>query len=136
MIVSTVHGRIRVRSKRLKSSRVCGSLKIRIAALPGVTDVRINPVARSIIIHFDASCVDCESLEDQVLYICQPSVKKTAFRGKRMINKVAKVGMMTTLTTSLAYAYAGKKKQHISYGKAFVVFAGIHMLGHAKALLR
>lgn len=104
--------------------------------LPGVTGVRINPGAGSIIVNFDDSCIDCESLEDQLLDICQPPVVKPAFKGKRVINKVAKVGMMTTLATSLAYASVGKKRQHINYGKAFVVFAGMHMLGHAKALLR
>ena len=107
--------------------------------LEGVTDVRTNPAAGSLVVSYDTRAVDTVELEDQLEALCMPpkpvvnGTKKTI---SRYANKATKVGMATTLATSLAYGYLGNKKAHIRFGKAFVVFAGLHMLRYQSTLLR
>lgn len=139
MIVSTVEGRMRVRANRLKTKKIAESVQEKINTLPGVSSVRINPKACSIVVHFDASKVDSEDLEDQVVDFCTPRANGEKNNGKTLskrANQATKVGMMATLATSLAYGFMGNKKQHVLYGKVFVAFAGMHMLKHSSRLLR
>lgn len=88
---------------------------------------------------YDTRIVDAEYLEDELEALCLPP--KPAARGKgkpvsRAVNKATKVGMVTTLTASLAYGYLGNKKAHIRLGQVFVALAGMHMLRHQSTLLR
>lgn len=139
MIVSTVSGRIRLRSNRLKSRKIATKAMQQAEELAGVTDVRINPAAGSLVVSYDTRAVDTVELEDQLEVLCMPP--KLTQRDTRKIigryaNKATKVGMLTTLGTSLAYAYMGNKKAHIRFGQAFVVFAGLHLLRYQSTLLR
>jgi copper chaperone CopZ len=139
MIVSTVSGRIRVRANRLKSNKIAEKILARAEQLEGVTGARVNPAAGSIVVSYDTRAVDADILEDQLEALCRPP--KPANNGKkktvgRYVNQATKVGMMTTLATSLAYGYLGNKKAHIRFGQAFVAFAGLHMLRHQSTLLR
>lgn len=140
MIVSTVDGRLRVRANRLKSRKISNSVKERIEALPGVTGVRTNPGAASIVVHFHAEQVETDLLEDEIVKICTPTANGSNGNGKKQLskrlNQASKVGMIATLATSLAYGFMGKKKPHIRYGTAFVALAGVHMLKHSRNLLR
>lgn len=138
MIVSTAGGRIRIRTNRLKSKKISGRLKDRIEALEGVTGVRANPNAHSLIVHFDENRIEMTDLEDQVIEICSPPKNDGNGSNKltKRLNQASKVGMIATLATSLAYGYAGKKKPHIRFGTAFLALAGVHMLKHSNRLLR
>jgi copper chaperone CopZ len=138
MIVSEVDGRIRIRAKRLKSSKIANSIKGKVEELEGVHTVRVNPEASSIVVNFDVSVVDTFDLEDQIIEICTPTNgDKTKHKTlSKRVNQATKIGMMTTLATSLAYGFMGQKKNHILFGKAFVAFAGAHMLKHSGRLLK
>lgn len=139
MIVSTVSGRIRVRSNRLKSKKTAEQIRRQAVQLDGVTEVRINPAAGSLVVGYDTRAVDTVELEDRLEALCLPPAarpKSGRGRASRHLNRATKVGMMATLATSLAYGYLGKKKAHIGFGTAFVAFAGMHMLRYQSTLVR
>lgn len=139
MIVSTIAGRIRVRSNRLKSRKIAQSVEAKVKTLAGVTEVRINGAAASMIVHFNRRSADVEWLEDQIEAICRPQPQAGTKRSSplsKQLNRATKVGMMSTLATSLAFIALGKKKPHAQFGMAFVAFAGLHMAKHAKLLLK
>jgi hypothetical protein len=139
MIVSTVAGRIRIRSNRLKSSKIAAKIEQRAKQLDGVTDVRINPAAGSLVASYDVLTVETEMLEDALEALClppKPANNGTRKTVSRYVNRATKAGMIATLATSLTYAYLGKKKAHIRYGQAFVALVGLHMLRHRSTLLR
>lgn len=139
MIVSTVAGRIRVRSNRLKSKKNAERVRERASALAGVMDVRVNPAAGSLVVSYDAAQVDALVLEEQLEALCAAgSGIPLTISGdlSRHLNQATKLGMMATLGTSLALGFAGRKKAHIGFGAAFVAFAGMHMLRYQKTLVR
>jgi cation transport ATPase len=140
MVVSTVAGRIRVRSNRLKSKKVADEVRQRAAKLDGVTQARVNPAAGSLVVTYDPGLVDTIELEDALEALCLDTAaapRKLVSRDvSRHLNRATKLGMMATLGTSLAYGFAGKKKPHIGFGAAFLAFAGMHMLRYQNTLVR
>jgi copper chaperone CopZ len=139
MIVSTVAGRIRVRSRRLRSSGIADRVRRQVETMPGVSMVRVNTAAGCLVVGYDPQVVDTEGLEDRLEALCLPP--PPARTGKpstvsRQINRITKAGMVTTLGTSLVYGYLGRKKPHIGFGAAFLAFAGVHMLRYRGTLLR
>lgn len=137
MIVSTLYGRIRIRSKFLKSARACSTAKRCIEEYPGVIEVRANRGAGSLVVRFDEQAVDVGELEERIESICM-SASNGQQNGtlSRRINRVTKVGMISTLAASVACGFAGKKKPHIGFGVAFLGFAGAHIYRHSSRLLR
>ncbi|MCG8425904.1 MAG: hypothetical protein MI754_00945 [Chromatiales bacterium] len=128
-----------MRAKRLKSKKISSSIREKIEHLPGVLEVRTNPGAGSIVVNYDTHVVDATVLEDQIEAICSPNASGNGENGNglaKQLNRATKVGMMTTLATSITYGFLGKKKPHIAYGTAFLAFAGLHMLKHSSRLLR
>jgi hypothetical protein len=140
MIISTVSGRIRVRAPRLKNRQSAEAVRSQAAAIDGVTRVRVNPGAGSLVVTYDTRAVDTDALEERLEALCLAPAPKSARPARRTLsrhlNRATKVGMMTTLATSLAYGYLGKKKAHIGFGAAFVAFAGLHMLRYQATLVR
>ncbi|WP_405229156.1 heavy-metal-associated domain-containing protein [Lentisalinibacter sediminis] len=139
MIASTVPGRIRIRSGRLKSRKIATAVREAATALDGVNSARVNTAAGSLVVTYDAAENDGEALEKKLEDVCL-TAGRDALPVRRdlqaQLNRVTKVGMIATLGTSLAYGYAGKKKPHIAFGSAFLVFAGLHMLRYRARLLR
>lgn len=138
MISSITDGRIRIKTNRLKNKRVSDSIKGKVEALNGVSAVRTNPGASSIVVHFNKNQVDIEQLENEIFELCSPpkANKKSKPKISRRVNQASKIGMMATLSASLVYGFMGKKKPHIYYGSAFVGLAGLHMLKHSKSLIK
>lgn len=139
MIASTVPGRIRIRSGRLKSRRIATAVREAATALDGVNSARVNTAAGSLVVTYDAAVNDGEALEKKLEAACLTAGREAVPVRRDLeaqLNRVTKVGMITTLGTSLAYGYAGKKKPHIAFGSAFLVFAGLHMLRYRARLLR
>ena len=139
MIISTVTGRVRIRAKALRSSRIADRIAAQIAGVPGVVDVRPNAGAGCVVVTFEPHTLDAETLEDQLEALCRAAER--APRGtsqglSRQINRATKYGMLATLTTSLAYGYLGRKKAHIGFGAAFLVFAGAHLFRYQNSLMR
>lgn len=139
MIVSTVAGRIRVRSNRLKSARFAESVEKRLRGLEGIADVRTNPAAGSLIVSYDTQRIDTVELEDRLEHWCVPPSNGARNGGRgvsRHLNRATKIGMMATLGTSIAAGFLGNKKAHIGFGTAFVAFAGMHMFRYQGTLVR
>ncbi len=139
MIVSTVAGRIRVRSHRLKVKDVAQRVEAEASAIAGVTDARVNSAAGSLAVIYDTTAIDTEALEDRLEALCMTPAARAPRKSKelsRRVNQATKVGMMATLATSLAYGALGKKKQHIAFGTAFVALAGVHMFRYQSTLIR
>ena len=138
MIVSTVSGRIRIRSNILKAKKRALRIEETVKVYPGVNEVRTNPSAGSITVMYAPDEVDETELEAFIEQSCsqqKPHRSKTSDLA-RQVNRISKVGMISSLATSVALAYTGPKKLHIATGQAFVVFAGLHMLKHRKTLFR
>lgn len=109
------------------------------ASLNGVNSARVNPAAGSLVVTYDAAAHDGEALEKKLEDVCLRAGRDAVPVRRDLqaqLNRVTKVGMIATLGTSLAYGYAGKKKPHIAFGSAFLVFAGLHMLRYRARLLR
>ncbi len=138
MIVSTVAGRIRIRSNILKAKKRAQRVEQAVSEYPGVSEIRINPSAGSITVLYSPDQVDEHDLEEFIERSCalQRPQRKNGSTLARQVNLVTKAGMVSSLATSVALAYTGPKKLHIATGKAFMVFAGLHMLKHYKTLLR
>jgi copper chaperone CopZ len=142
VIVSNVAGRIRVRSRRLKSAEFARSVKADLETYRGVTHVQANPRAGSVAVLFDTDAVNAEKLEKRIEQACMPVPGRasrdsgSSTRLSTTLNRATKIGMMTTLSASLAYAAKGDKKPHIRFGIGFLAFAGLHMLRYSNRLLR
>ena len=140
MVVSAVRGRARVRAKALRSPQTAARLSAEIAAIPGVLDVRPNPGDDCLVVTFEPEVLQIETLEEQSEVLCQ-AAERGPRRNKgrnlsRQLNRATKYGMLATLTTSLAYGYLGRKKLHIGFGAAFLVFVGAHLLRYQGSLMR
>lgn len=139
MIASTVAGRIRIRSGRLKSRKIADEVRTRAAELDGVNSARVNAGAGSLVVTYDTGAVRGERLEEKLEQLCLTVGRGTRTTGRDLdaqLNRVTKIGMMATLGTSLAYGYAGRKRPHIAFGLAFLGFAGLHLLRYRGTLLR
>lgn len=139
VIVSTLAGRIRLRNRRLRSTGFANRVRREASQIPGVASVRANSAAGCLVVGYDPASIDTEALEDQLEALClapAPSRTKATSKLSRQVNRVTKAGMVTTLATSLAYGYLGRKKPHVRFGVAFVAFAGVHMLRYRGSLLR
>lgn len=123
----------------MRSRQIAASAKQEIEAINGITDVRTNPGAGAIVICFDTREVDVDTLEEQIEKICKPAATAMENRSKRVakqLNRVSKIGMVSTLALSVRYGVMGRKRPHIAYGSAFLALATLHMLKHSKHILR
>lgn len=101
--------------------------------------MRTNAGAGSITATYDPCTLDLEEIERELEALCL--APETTPRGissnfSKRLNRATKIGMMTTLGTSLAFGYLGNKKAHIGFGTAFVAFAGMHILRYQRTLIR
>jgi copper chaperone CopZ len=62
MIVSYIHGRIRLRFKELPDPLIVGTAAARIKTVPGITTVEIKPTTGSLLIEFDPDILPPEKL--------------------------------------------------------------------------
>jgi len=139
-IVSSLPGRIRVRDRVLRNRVRLERLEAALIKIEGVTSLQSNSGAGSVVLHFDAARADAERLEaavdtavDAVLATPLPAGKRSV---KMRVNRYAKVGMLTSLTTSLVLAAAGQKRWHAVTGAIFVACLGVHLGVHRRSLLR
>ncbi|MBS3799450.1 MAG: hypothetical protein KGY40_00505 [Thioalkalivibrio sp.] len=139
MIVSSVNGRVRVRAQVLRSAGTAAAMVSQLSAVPGVIDARPNAGAGCIAVTFDPDVLEIEVLEKRIESLCRSAERARRNPGRgitRHLNRATKYGMVASLATSLAYGYVGRKKPHIRFGTAFLVFAGAHMLRYRHTLMR
>jgi len=139
MIVSTVAGRVRVRSNFLKARDFAQDVQRKAGQLPGVSEVRVNSAAGSLVVSYDTREADPETLENELETLCfrrPPAARSGNGNLARQFNRATKIGMVTSLGTAVALGYMGKKKAHISFGTAFLALAGLHVWRNQRTLLR
>lgn len=139
-IVSALPGRIRIRDRVLRDRARLARIEEALAALEGIDSLQPNPRAGSIVLHFDAARIAVEALEVKVDSIIDTELARPHAPRRRslkmQINRGAKLGMLGSLTASLALAVAGKKGAHAITGGLFVACLGVHLGVHRRSLVR
>jgi len=139
MIVSAVSGRIRIRSKLLKSRAFARDVRRGAEGLGGVTEVRTNPAAGSLVVSYDTREADADTLESALEALClppSPTPRPARAEISRQLNRATKLGMAASLGAAVALGFMGKKKAHIRFGTAFLALAGMHVWRNQRTLLR
>lgn len=139
MIVSAVAGRIRIRSNLLKEKGFAQGVRKRAERLQGVSEVRLNPAAGSLVVSYDTRESDAEVLENELEALCfrrPPAPTPRNGNLARQFNRATKMGMATSLGAAVALGFMGKKKAHIGFGTAFLALAGLHIWRNQRTLLR
>lgn len=139
VLVNAVTGRLRVRSQVLRNRRLAEPIETEVRSIAGVSEVRLNPAAASLVVLYDPEQVEMETLEERLERLCSDHEARAQKRRRdlsRQINLAGKVGMVTTLAGTIGYAYLGSKKTHERMGWAFLTFAAYHILRNRGTLLR
>jgi cation transport ATPase len=139
VLVNAVNGRLRVRAPILRTRRIGESIESEVQAIPGVTEVRLNPAASSLVVHYDPSATELEALEERIEQLCtqvQIRVQKRRRDLSRNLNLASKVGMVGTLAGTVGFAYLGSKKNHERMAWGFASFVAFHILRNRNTLLR
>lgn len=139
VLVNAVPGRLRVRSYTLRHRRFAEKIETEVRTMPGVTDVRLNRAASSLVVFYDPGQIEMESLEDRLEQLCmerQARVARTRKSLDRQLNLANKVGMGATFAGVVGTAYFGSKKTHEQLGWAFLALVGYHLVRNRATLLR
>jgi cation transport ATPase len=139
VLVNAVNGRLRVRSPILKIRKVGESIEAEVREMAGVKEVRLNPPASSMVVHYDPAQVEMDTLEERLEQLCtqtQIRVQKRKRDLARNLNLASKIGMAGTLAGTVGLAYFGSKKNHERMGWAFLSFAAYHLLRNRNTLIR
>lgn len=141
-IVSSLPGRIRVRDSALRNQARIELIEANLIRIEDILAIDSNIKAGSIVLHFDGAKTDSTALEakieqavDQALSAPLPSSRRPR-SVKMQVNRYAKIGMLGSLTTSLALAATGQKRWHAVTGGIFVTCLGVHLTTHRRSILR
>ncbi|MCG5511484.1 HMA2 domain-containing protein [Ectothiorhodospira lacustris] len=156
-IVSSISGRLRLKGESLRQAVPRERLERELLALDGVTDLRPNPGAGSVVVQYDQAACTMAEMEARISNLigsASPSPARSIKRpspvsgaqrrpGQRSlrmrVNRVSKMGMLTSLATSLAVTQLrprGWKYWHAGTGWMFVACLGVHLLVYRRHLLR
>ncbi len=138
-IVSSTPGRLRIKDAGLRNAARLEQLTAALAEFDGMLEFERNPRIGSLTVHFDCKIVAIEKLESTVDLLVDRILRQPAQPGKsrrRQINRYAKIGMLGSLTASLALLAAGQKRGHAIAGALFVASLSVHLGLHRKHLLR
>jgi len=158
-VKSFVDGRIRLRHPALCSPDNAALLLEMINAVDGVRSTTLNPVTGSLLLEYDPSVLDLQTLLDMAAPLetfvgshvkqnssldMQPKESQNGRkspagscsrgflqRGKR---RPLNLGMLFTLGTSMAFALAGRMTGHVAWGLAFLALGSVHIGIHRKSL--
>lgn len=161
MIVASIPGRLRLKLPPGAHEQLTALQKV-LCTWPGVTEIRANPSASSLIIHYDVGTLSQKMMEQRVIELAQaqlppPAIPATAVQSpfvsgpsatsvraphrhsrvrkaswRRHLNRVAKTAALITLPLSIALVYAGKKRLHAITGWLFVASLATHVVIHRK----
>ena len=138
-VVSVTPGRIRIRDRTLRNPGRLASLEAALAQREGILETSANPRAGSLVLHFDQRRIAVEELETLVDATLDRLLAEPAPTGKsrpRQINRLAKIGMLGSLATSLALLATGQKRGHAIAGALFVAGLGVHLGTHRHGIFR
>ncbi len=139
VLVNAVDGRLRVRSPILKIRKIGQSIEAEVLQMTGVTEVRLNPTASSLVVRYNPAQVEMNALEERLEQLCtqtQIRVQKRKRDLSKNLNLASKVGMVGALAGTVGLAYFGSKKNHERMGWTFLSFAAYHLLRNRGTLLR
>lgn len=141
-IVSAVPGRLRVKDARFHDEQVAADFVERLhrsVAIDGVLSTRINVGAESVIVQYDATTIaplDARARVEAALNEMAKRHVRRKGRSRRMrVNRYAKIGALTTLAASMAFAAAGHKRLHVITGMAFLAFLTAHLIIFRRTLV-
>ena len=143
-IVSAVPGRLRIKDDRFSEQTAAQAFVAHLQQAAGANVIiatRINPQASSVIVNYDAERIVADDMQRQVrALLVIPSPLRHKPRGKRRsrrlrINRVAKIGALTSLAASLAFAAAGSKRLHIITGMVFLACLSAHLAVFRRTLV-
>lgn len=134
LIAATSAGRIRLRTKPLKNSAFLTELEGELCNLEGVMAMRSNPAAASLIVEYDLAICDQDSMEKDVENAYLRVLRKNRKENGILLGKATKIGMAASLSATLYYGFAGKKRLHINAARVFVGFTALHMLKYSRRL--
>ena len=156
-IVSSVPGRLRLKGELLRRETPRTRLERDLLALYGVTDLRPNPRAGSLVVHYDRVGCTVPEMEARIRHLIGSAVPSPAHSSKKnpsaagtrrrpgqrslrmRVNRVSKLGMLTSLAASLAVTQVhprGWKYWHATTGWLVVACLGVHLLVYRRHLLR
>ncbi|WP_143339640.1 HMA2 domain-containing protein [Ectothiorhodospira magna] len=157
-IVASIPGRLRIKGEALRREGTRTRLAQDLSSLDGVTDLRPNPQAGSLVVHYDRTGCTKADMEARIHHLiaqhgsvsAASGPKSTAPRsgqrrrsGQRSlrmrVNRVSKIGMLVSLAASLAVAELrprGWKHWHVTTGWGFVACLAVHLLVYRRHLLR
>ncbi len=152
---SILPGRLRIRAPELRGIGIQQALQALLRELPATVALRANAAARSLLVVYDPQVMPPQAMQQQVADILDrvlghpaqqtptpprkgAPVPAVGLAGSRQmqLNRAAKIGMLSSLSASLALAAAGAKHWHIGTGMAFVACLGAHLVTHRRRLLR
>ena len=143
-IVSAVPGRLRIKDPQFSDPLAAGKCIDAITREFPVVATRVNPGAQSIVVHYDANLIalsDMRAGTERVLaanlglQARYPEERKTRRSTRLRLNRYAKIGALTSLAASLAFAYAGPKRLHIITGWVFVACLCAHLAVFRRTLV-
>lgn len=139
-VISTLPSRIRVRDKALRNPEVCARVEAKLRQIEGLSVMQSNPNVGSIVLHFAAGSIDPLKLEREIDVIIDAAIATPRLSRSRplrkQVNRIAKLGMIGSLSASLILAASGQKRWHVVTGAAFVACLGVHLGVHRRNLLR
>ncbi|MFT3848557.1 MAG: hypothetical protein QM739_07695 [Propionivibrio sp.] len=142
-IVSAVPGRLRIKDARFCDARIAADFVQclqQAAANDGAFSTRINSGAESVVVQYDASRIEPREARARVEAALSEIAGRPAHRkgrSRRMrVNRYAKIGALTSLAASMAFAAAGHKRLHVITGMAFLAFLSAHLLVFRRTLVR
>lgn len=146
MIASHVSGRLRLRHPGLRNPIRSDHVSALLRERPAVLSVEANPAAGSLLIRYDQALSAPERMEADLLDLlaaaglaANPAVdqseKSEADRepAARRLNRYAKIGMLASLSASLAALTVGKRA-HAAFGALHVGLLMIHLANHRSRL--
>ncbi len=135
-IVSAVPGRLRIRDPYLSTELAVASISASLSRELPIQSMRPNLVANSIVLHYDAALIDLSAMkavtENLLAKLMRQEAANDSSRlkrrsAKRKLNRYAKIGALSSLAASLAFAYSGPKRLHIITGWIFIACRCAHL---------
>ncbi|TXH92202.1 HMA2 domain-containing protein [Thauera aminoaromatica] len=139
-IASSSPGRIRIRDLALRNRSRMEAVEQALQAIKGIHGVTTNAAAGSVVLHYDPTSIAPIELEHRIDAIVDAALAAPGKPGRhtlrRHANRAAKLGMLGSLSASLALAAAGNKRWHAVTGGVFLACLGVHVGLHRKAVFR
>lgn len=135
-IVSAVPGRLRIKDPYLSTELAVASISASLSRELPIQSMRPNLVANSIVLHYDAALIDLSAMKAVIENLLAKLMRQEAANdssrlkrrsAKRKLNRYAKIGALSSLAASLAFAYSGPKRLHIITGWIFIACLCAHL---------